>query len=221
MKKLLLTFLFFCTTTAYAANEPVFEETDGDDHHNKTHTSFSFNADCDPWGAEDERHQSPPYAGVGEETWNVDYNGHGWKRYAATFGLEKVIARFPHRPSSTLEGPFLIASSSSGSVSYTFQGKCPPKGQIEPISCFTEICARYSEYPFSLFGHHIQETSDGNWTMDYVAHDCLNDMIHKGHTTVTPFNIYTIQCIKPSGSLDFFQYFVENFSIKCNCDCNY
>lgn len=219
MKKIFLTFLFFCTSIAYAASEPVFEETDGDDHHNKVHGSYFLNANYNRCMDEDEDQYSLPYTGFGEDKWNAGPNS--WKRYAATFGVEKVIVRFPHPPNNSVEDPYFVASSSDGAVAYYFHGKCPPKPQVEPISWFTEKCVRYNEYPFSLYWHNIQENTNGNWTMDYIAHDFVNDMIYKGHATVTPFNVYSIECIKPSGSLDFFKDFLENFSIKCNCECSY
>lgn len=149
-----------------------------------------------------------------------DFSAHyiDWKRYKAQFGLETTFIRFPYSPAVSQSNSLLTAYAYDHAVLYTFNGYLPPLAHIDPEKWFEEIILSFNHYPVSPLHHLICQAPNGDWIMDYVAHDQLQNLIIKGRAIVTHHNGYTLQCIKPNGIQDHFDYFLDYFSIKIKDD---
>lgn len=141
-----------------------------------------------------------------------------WDKYKSNFGLEKVFLRFPQDPTITQTSTLLNAYAYDRGVLYSFTGYFPPIGNIMPSVWFDEIIMNLSVYPFSILGSSVSQDADGYWYMDYAFFDNSQNLVTKARAVATPFNGYTLQCVKKSGAKDFFDYFVDHFRIKCECD---
>ncbi len=138
-----------------------------------------------------------------------------WRRYKANFGMEKLFIRFPQKPALSQTSTLLTAYAYDNAVLYSLVGFFPPMGNIDPISYFDSVLYSVDHYPFTLISHVIFQVSNGDWVMDYVAHDYIQNLIIKARAIVTPFNAYTLQCVKPNGMRDYFEYYLDNFFLKC------
>lgn len=140
-----------------------------------------------------------------------------WRRYKANFGMEKLLVRFPQKPAISQSSSLLTAYAYDNAVLYSLVGYYPPMGNIDPIGWFDTVLYSVDHYPFTLISHVVFQSSNGDWVMDYVAHDYIQNLIIKARSIVTPFNAYTLQCVKPNGMRDYFDYFLDNFFLKCEC----
>ena len=138
-----------------------------------------------------------------------------WPRYKANFGIEKVFVRFPFRPIIAQSNALLTAHVWDFNTMYSLTGYFPPIGSISPAMWFDEILFSVDNYPFKLISHVVFQAYNGDWLMDYVAHDYVQNTIIKARAVVTPFNGYILQCVKPNGERDYFDYFLDNFFIRC------
>jgi len=139
-----------------------------------------------------------------------------WRNYKANFGMEKIFAYFPQRPVQTYTNTTATAHAYDYGVMYSFTGFYPPMGNIDPMYWLDEVLETMDTYPYNLVSHSVYEVC-GDWVMDYVVHDFVMNQIIKARAIVTPFNAYILQSVKPQGSSDYFDYFLENFYIKCEC----
>lgn len=143
-----------------------------------------------------------------------------WTRYESTFDNEKINIRFPSKPAASKSSTLFTAYAYDHAVLYSFAGYYPtysPLRNYSAIDWFEQILDSASDYPYTLVSHAIYQLSGNDWILDYVMHDYVQNLIIKTRSYITAFNSYTIQCVKPAGTRDHFEYFVENFSIKCNC----
>lgn len=140
-----------------------------------------------------------------------------WTRYKSNFGMEKIFVRFPQKPAISQSCSLMNAYAYDHAVMYSFAGYFPPVGNIDPQVWFDEILYNVSGYPYSLISHSIFQISNGDWVMDYVVHDYVQNLVVKARAIITPFNGYILQCVKPNGVRDYFNYFLDNFWIKCEC----
>ncbi|MCC5831509.1 MAG: hypothetical protein JJU12_00495 [Chlamydiales bacterium] len=140
-----------------------------------------------------------------------------WKRYKSNFGMEKIFVRFPQNPAITQSSTLMTAYAYDHAVMYSFAGYFPPMGNIDPLDWFDEILYSVSGYPYNLVSHCIFQVTNGDWILDYVLHDYVQNLIVKARAVVTPFNGYVLQCVKPNGARDYFNYFLDNFWIQCEC----
>lgn len=143
---------------------------------------------------------------------NVSY--FNWKRYKSKFGAEKIFIRFPHHPAVSHSDCLLTAFASENSVIYSLSGYFPPLPHIDVHFLFDEILLLSSQYPFHLLSSVVFQDYSGDWILDYITHDTIQDTLIKSRTIVTSFNSYTIQCAKPYGVKDSYDYFLESFWIK-------
>lgn len=141
-----------------------------------------------------------------------------WDRYKSNFGLETVYLRFPQDPTIIHTTTSLNAFAYDRGILYSFIGYFPPIGNIITNVWFDEILMSLSQYPYSILGSSVSQDSSGYWFMDYVFCDNVQNLVTKARAIVTPYNGYTLQCVKPSGAKDSFDYFVDHFRIKCECD---
>jgi len=141
-----------------------------------------------------------------------------WGRYKSNFGMEKVFVRFPQKPAISQSNTLLTAYAYDYAVMYSFAGYYPPLGNIYPFAWYDEILYSLSNYPYALISHVTFQVPNGDWVMDYVAQDYVQNLIIKARAIVTPFNGYILQCVKPNGIRDYFDYFLDNFWIRCDCD---
>jgi hypothetical protein len=237
MKKIFSIFLICYTAFAFADEPPVFEETD-------ENVRFSFYAtfaaeepifedddekdactECEElkqekegnekslllraqrnWPSVDEGEENPPEASYVR-----------WPRFKANFGLEKLFIRFPQKPTISQSSTLLTAYAYDYGILYSVTGYFPPIGNINPVIWFDEMLYAVDHYPFNLISHVVFQASNGDWILDYVAQDYVQNLILKARVIVTPFNGYTLQCMKPNGARDYFDYFIDNFYIKCEC----
>lgn len=206
-----------CVYSPFAAEEPIFEE-DGDyspeegngcDECDDPNHDRLLNALRDqPEFDERETDDAASFMASCSE----------WRRFKATFGPEKLFVRFPQPPAVSQSNTLLTAYAYDCAVLYSLSGYFPPKGNFDPIAWFNEILVSLGNYPFTPLSHVIFQDASGIWIMDYVAHDYVQNLIIKGRAMVTPFNGYTIQCIKPNGMRDHFEYFLDNIWIKCGSE---
>jgi hypothetical protein len=192
----------------FAAEEPIFEE---DDEKNAC-------SGCE--NGEGCNHQiNNPEAGLffKEKEDQLQASYVSWRRYKANFGMEKLFVRFPQKPAATQSGTYLTAYAYDYGVMYSVTGYFPPVGNIHPTAWFDEILFLHDHYPFNLVSHVIFQVSNGDWILDYTAHDYVKNLIIKGRSIVTPFNGYTLQCVKPNGMRDYFDYFLDSFYLRCGC----
>jgi len=240
MKKIFSISLICCAAFAFANDEPIFEETD---EKVQTGAYATFSAEepifeeeedeegCNTCGKcgnpkhsneqdEDARflriEKDKPQFEEGEENpLSASYTN--WTRYKSNFGMEKLFIRFPQKPAVSQSNALLTAYAYDYGVLYSLTGYFPPVGSINPVLWFDEILYSVDHYPYSLVSHAIYQVSNGDWVMDYVTHDYVQNLIVKAKAIVTPFNGYTVQCVKPNGSRDYFDYFLDNFYIRCEC----
>ena len=235
MKKIFSIFLVCCTAFAYADGEPVFEETnekigniplahfaaeepifEDDDEEEARHLC----EDCPPSHAEDGIPEMLFFPGAkcpdcdGDNN-PIDASYVSWNRYKAFYGIEKVYARFPHRPNTAQSSNIFTAYAWDYSIMYSVSGYFPPLGNIIPIMWFDEILFNSNLYPYNLLSHVIFQDPSGVMVMDYVTYDCVQNTVIKSRALVTPFNGYILQCVKPNGARDHFDYFIDNFFIRC------
>ncbi len=236
MKKIFSMLLVCCTAFAYAddsapifedapedvkfakfapftvAEDPVFEQVDEDE------TGQCKDGECTrPTPKPKEDNTLLPYAyrffpGQSGDQSRVSYVQ--WPRFKTHFGMEKIFVRFPQRPAISQSNTLLTAYAYDVGVMYSVSGYFPPIGSINAGVWFDEILFNLDRYPCTLSNHSIFQDSSGVWILDYVAHDYIKDLVIKARAVVTPFNAYTLQCIKPNGSRDYFSYFVENIFIR-------
>lgn len=204
----------FYATTPFAAEDPVFGEDeitdngDEDDQDDIAETEEDIDetalfTGCNKDPQEDNKYQA-------------SYSR--WQRYNSNFGMEKIFIRFPQKPAISQNTSLLTAYAYDYSVMYSFAGYFPPVGNIDPCLWFDEFLYNNSAYPYNLVSHSIFQHACGDWIMDYVTHDYVQNLVIKGRAIVTPFNAYILQCVKPNGAKDYFSYFLDNFWIKCECD---
>jgi hypothetical protein len=237
MKKI-FSFLLICITSfAYAEGEPVFEETNeevsicayapfslGEPIFEEDGTAIVLEKEICECDDPDHVHQrlwlaqrASPSCEIEPEQNSSFYASYvSWRRYKANFGAEKVFLRFPQPPAISQSNSLLTAFAYEGAALYSLNGYFPPLGHIDPIRWFDEILFSVNNYPFALMSHVIFQDAAGNWIMDYLAQDFVQNLIIKGRALVTPFNGYTLQCVKPNGMRDYFEYFLDNFWIKCD-----
>ncbi len=229
-----------CAYTPFRMNAPVFDE-DGDARENTSENDQCCGEDCDgdecegcgECGSNDKDEETQEqqalfaYSHVQndipefEET-EEDHNKFrasyaSWRRYKANFGMEKLFVCFPHKPAMSQSNTLLTAYAYDRAVMHSICGYYPPMGNIDPILWFEDVRYSVDSYPCSLVSHCVFQVSNGDWVMDYVAQDYIQNLVIKGRAIVTPFNAYTLQCVKPNGTRDYFDYFVDNFWIKCEC----
>lgn len=242
MKKLLSIFLICCTPFVFAEDDdsPVFEETDEQITISASYSGFTaeepiFEEDneqkrqaCGKEGCDEDHaktlfntqtqllrtHKNRPYCDPKQRRSSYV----SWQRYKANFGMEKVFVRFPQKPAISQSHTLLTAYAYDYGVLYSLAGYFPPVGNINSILWFDEILNSVNNYPYALISHCIFQASNGDWVMDYVAHDFVQNLILKGRAIVTLFNGYTLQCVKPNGTRDYFDYFIDNFSLRYQCD---
>lgn len=152
--------------------------------------------------------------GIRQDTPSSIYVG-SWSRYRINFGMEKIHIRFPNRPYVTQENGLMIGSSTDKQVLYKFVGYYPPMGNIDPHTFFKRELNLVSVPPYLLLGQGTYQLPNGDWVLDYVAHDTLSNLIIKHRSIITPFNAYTLRAIFPNGLTDRFDYFLESFRIQC------
>jgi hypothetical protein len=231
MKNIFTILLVCCTAFAFANDEPVFEETD----ENVCRCAYSTFAPEEPIFEEDDEKSTATNCdkganvlfmptqkerlnlGGGEEN-QLHASYISWRRFKANFGMEKLFVRFPQTPTISQSNTLLTAYAYDYGVLYSLTGYYPPMGNINPIIWFDEVLYAVDHYPFSLISHTAFQVSNGDWVLDYVSHDYVQNLILKARAIVTPFNGYTLQCVKPNGSRDHFDYFIDNFWIKCDCN---
>ena len=232
MKNLFSLFLVCCTAFVYANDDSFFEETD---ENVSFCTSIPFAAE-EPVFTEDEDDAGSPQAcehcEPDEEArsllqaqanpsarlpqgWNRTHSSYvSWTRYRANFGMEKVFIRFPQKPAISQNSTLLTAYAYDNAVLYSLAGYYPPLGNIDPAAWFDAVLRTVDHYPFTLISHVVFQSANGDWVMDYVTHDYIQNLIIKARAVVTHFNAYTLQCVKPNGMRDYFDYFLDNTLFK-------
>ena len=242
MKKIFSIILVCCATFAFANEDhPIFQETD-EDARVGTYRTFAaeeptFEEDddleaCNECDGCDEHDQTPAcdaktllnYPLMNRSVRGKNGNAihrHGsyvsWKRFKTNFGMEKLFICFPQKPAVSQSNTLLTAYAYDHAILYSLTGYFPPCGNICSGGWFNDVLSTLDQYPFSLISKVIFQASNGDWLMDYTTHDYVQNLIIKGRAIVTPFNAYTLQCVKPNGSRDHFDYFIDNYSIKCDC----
>lgn len=207
MKIVFLT-LLLSMTSVYAGQASFFEETQ------EVMAPFSNNVnqknceDCD-----DPSHRNSHLFSE-EKSRNDSAHYISWKRYKANFGKDQVLVLFPEKPAVSQSNCLLTGYAYDHAVLYTFNGYLPPLKHIQHARWFEEVLTPFNVYPLCPISHIIFQTENGNWVMDYLAQDALQNLIIKGRAIVTPHNGYTLQCIKPNGAVDHFDYFLDNFHVK-------
>jgi hypothetical protein len=238
VKKIFSVFCVCCTAFVFANDAPVFEETDENPQACRYGTFMAedpiFEEDdekevacdecdgCDECEGDEARaamllraQKNKPKFSACENQLHASYVS--WRRFKANFGMEKLFVRFPQKPAISQSNTLLTAYAYDYGVLYSLTGYFPPIGNVNPVIWFDEVLFSVDHYPYNLISHTIFQVSNGDWIMDYVAHDYVQNLIIKGRAVVTPFNGYTLQCVKPNGSRDYFDYFIDNFWIRCDC----
>lgn len=227
MKKLLSIVLVCCTAFVYANDDSFFEETD----ENITTCSIPFAAEEPTFIEEDDEgdrvHQKSPHAcehcdpkeeearSFSRNAWNPTQGSYvSWSRYKANFGMEKVFIRFPQKPAISQSSTLLTAYAYDNAVLYSLAGYFPPLGNIDPANWFDAVLRTAGHYPFVLVNHVVLQTANGDWVMDYVSHDQVQNLIIKARAVITHFNGYILQCVKPNGMRDYFDYFLDNVHVR-------
>lgn len=208
----------------FAADEPIFEDDDEDDNKPRHACEDCGDKDHSKEGNDNLMlpltHPIQPdasfYAQGQENRLNASYVS--WKRFKANFGVEKLFVRFPQKPAVSQSNVLLTAYAYDYGVLYSISGYFPPISHINPSIWFDEVLCALDHHPYTLISHAIFQVSNGDWVMDYVSHDYVQNLIIKARAILTPFNGYTLQCVKPNGSRDYFDYFLDNFYIRCDCD---
>lgn len=214
----------------FAADEPIFEDDDDDDdgrprnackdcgdrNHSKEGDENPMLPLMLPYMHKGTHRDSPCYDEGEENQLQASYVS--WKRYRTNFGMEKLFIRFPQKPAVSQSNILLTAYAYDYGVLYSLSGYFPPVSHINPSIWFDEVLCVLDHHPYTLISHAIFQVSNGDWVMDYVSHDYVQNLIIKARAILTPFNGYTLQCVKPNGSRDYFDYFLDNFYIRCECD---
>ena len=232
MNKLFLLFLVCCTAFVYANDDSFFEESD----ENVTFSvSVPFAAE-EPIFTEDNDDENLPQAcehcepdeearfflqaqtkrsACTPQSWNRSHSSYvSWSRYKANFGMEKVFIRFPQKPAISQSSTLLTAYAYDTAVLYSLAGYYPPLGNIDSAVWFNGVLRTVDHYPFTLISHVVFQAANGDWVMDYVTHDYIQNLIIKARAVVTQFNAYTLQCVKPNGMRDYFDYFLDNILLQ-------
>lgn len=215
MKKLFSIFFLLLSGLAFA-EAPVFEEASETKCQNEHFSPFAAK-EKNLQETKGKPFSSGPSSSLSRFNKGFDSNCMSWTRYKVNFGMEKIFLRFPHKPSVSQTGSVINAYAFDCGIGYSFTGYFPPLGNISPLAWFDEILYTISEYPLNCINHIVYQASSGEWILDYVAHDYVQNLIIKTRAVVTPFNAYTIQCVKPNGIRDDFDYFVDSFWIQCEC----
>ena len=220
MKKI-FSILFVCCAAFVYAEEPAFEETSESAlncvyapfaAHEPANEGNEFCNECDDPEHVPLSRATRPHHPSQEN--RVLANCMSWSRYKADFGIEEIYIRFPQDPTLIRTNAVLTAQAYDYSVLYSLTGYYPHVPRIDSILWFNEILYSLNQYPFALLSHAIFQASNGNWVLDYVSHDYVQDVIIKSRVIATPFNGYTLQCLKPKGVRDHFDYFVDSFWIN-------
>lgn len=230
------------STPSYVADEPVFEEEeeasycagcDEEQTEQEEVTSYVCGEEdkddecgCDECdhtrfacGEEKEGTDAFYACGCGDKKkGGMDASFFRWKRYKTNFGMEKIFVRFPQRPAISKSNTLLTAYAYDHAVMYSFCGYYPPLGNVDAGLWFDDILDNVSNYPYTLINHTVFQSTAGDWVMDYVVHDYVQNLVLKSRAVVTPFNGYILQCVKPMGAKDHFPYYLDNFMLKCECD---
>ncbi len=213
--------MLFYASALFADQAPVFEEIE------KPETVISCAAP--PFVGSDDEHKctdgscqtsipaEEPIFEKDEEALSPKASFTTWSRYKANFGMEKLLIRFPQKPAVSQSNTLLTAYAYDQAIMYSVTGYYPPIGNVDFDIWFEEILYNVSSHPYTLVNHSIYPV-DGDWVLDYVAHDYIQNLVLKVRSVVTPFNAYTVQCVKPQGARDNFDYFLDNFWIQCDCD---
>lgn len=203
MKKLLsilfISSIICCSAFAVDEQMPIFEEVDENECSVCETQPFLLKESC-KLEMESQNHYVSP-----------------WTRYKSNFGMEKIFVRFPCAPTISHTSSTLTAYAYDYSVLYSLMGYYPPMGRLDPIAWFDSICFTVSSYPYSLLSHSIYQLSNGDWMMDYLVRDYIQNTILKGRAVATPFNGYIFQCVKSECMGDYFNYFLDNLQIACEC----
>lgn len=227
MKKVFSVFLVFCAALAYADDQSDFDPADdtGCPHCMIAECTLDEETVFEPEENESILNAYTPYeriygTSIFDETQENSFDASylRWNRYKSNFGMEKVIIRFPASPTVSKSTSLLTAYAYDGPVIYSFTGYLPALGNIISSIWFEQLLYTMSSYPYTLTNHSIYQESSGYWVLDYTAHDYVQNLIVKAKVIVTPFNSYTLQCVKPNATSDYFDYFVDNFSIRCECN---
>lgn len=246
MKKIFSIFLACCATFAFADEGPVFEESD-EAVKAQSYTSFCPDTpifgddigDCDDGRCPAReindleevtpidqmvstflqiQADKPKFEETEQDHKKFRLSFGSWPRYKANFGMEKLFVRFPQKPAISQSSSLFTAYAYDQAVLYSITGFFPPVGNIYPNSWFDELLRAVDCYPYALITRSVYQVENGDWILDYVTHDYVQNLVIKGRAIVTPFNAYTLQCVKPNGVRDYFEYFIDNFMIKCECD---
>lgn len=231
MKSFFSIFIISCSLIAsgfvYAGDTPIFEESDEEacvsayasfqgmheEHEDSCPNEHLYPSQLYLHTAKDK----PEFEQTEEDHQKFQLNTSVWRRFKANFGMEKIFVRFPSKPAASQSGTLFTAYAYDYAVMYSICGYYPPAGNINPSFWFDEVLYSMNTYPCALISSCIFQATNGDWILDYVAHDYMKDLLIKARAIVTPFNAYTIQCVKPNGSHDYFDYFLDNFWIKCEC----
>ncbi|NGX55071.1 MAG: hypothetical protein KR126chlam2_00693 [Chlamydiae bacterium] len=141
-----------------------------------------------------------------------------WHRYKANFGVEKTFVEFPNRPTETQTNFLKIAYTWDSNILYSFSGYFPPMGNLNPRDFFDNMLCRASDYPYVVLSSAIYEDGDGYWVLDYSSKDMSKNTIVYTRSVVSPFNAYILQAVFPYGYTHHFEYFIDTFKIRCDCD---
>lgn len=228
MKKYFSILLVLLNTFCFA--DDIFEEADEDEVKTRLEASIPFRAQenlcTDDGHCEDgfcignddikpplkDRSLTPLYGIRKKDDYELSYGS--WTKYKASFGVEKIFVRFPQKPAISQSNTMLTAYAYDNAVLYSLSGYYPPMGHIDPLRWFDEVLYSISTYPINCLNHVVFQLSNGDWILDYVAHDIVKNLIIKTRAIVTPFNAYTIQCVKPNGSGDYFDYYLDNIVLQ-------
>ncbi|MFZ0565489.1 MAG: hypothetical protein WAM28_04820 [Chlamydiales bacterium] len=149
-----------------------------------------------------------------------------WVRDNHNFITEKISVLFPNTPQ------FMNGTDWKGSYAYdnefyySFWGYYPPDCRTNLTAVFEDLLQHYSHCPYTLLAYTIHppycdELGYSVNMMDYTVYYqdpecCFNNLVIKGRTVVTPYNIYTLTCEMPEESVDRdeFNYFIKNFRIR-------
>jgi len=217
MKSIFSIFLTCCTALTFAATdsffekaekkvlastikEPIFEEDEG---------RILACEECDE--EIDEYVRPEPEGYLSQNPGQANYVS--WRRYKANFDVEKLFVRFPQQPAISRTAVKLTAYAYDNAALYSLTGFFPPIRIIDPIAYFDRVIFDLDQDPFRLIEANVVQTADGVWCLNYVLHDYVQNLITKAQLIITPFNAYTLACTKPNGMRDYFDYFLEHFSI--------
>lgn len=223
MKKIFFAFLMCCTSFACAQGEPIFKESQ-DSIKPGAYRAFSCpegrEGDLSSLSGEEENEQTQEqvlpraHAHRSGGLFNSSLSYSRWSLYKADYGVEHIHVRFPQDPTIVRTSTMVSAYAYDGLISYHMNGYFPPTPNIIPSLWFDEILYGNNCYPFVVKAYKTFQADIGVYILDYVAHDIFQNNIIKGRAIATPFNGYILQCVKPNGFNDHFDYFVDNFSIR-------